>query len=175
MIDYKLVNIITELLGEKSLIEYPEDFKIRLLTQKILYILTHSKENPIELPYRWTFYIRGPYSSELPHMLYYISKFDINEIKTKKKFIVEYENKNEKAIKRFMDLSKVLFNNYKIDSSNAGDLEALATLLYIKLQIKSSKEDILKKFRLHKPEMTESYPDKKLESFLEQLEAFNYV
>ena len=89
MIDRKLHKTLEKIWGKHYLEDYCSKnfFEIRIVIQKTLYLLMHNDNHKIEFlqPYKWTFYLRGPYSSDIAHMLFHInnlkSEIDKKEIK----------------------------------------------------------------------------------------------
>ncbi len=173
MLDRQLYNVILHALGPKAINEYPENFKVRVKVQKVLYILTHSAQAPkMNLPYGWTFYLRGPYSAEIAHMIYYMKNFS-NELAAQQPQI-NLDEKN--AIEHYSKFIATLESKNSGLFLNEEELfEALATLIYITQQQPSDRQTILKKFRDLKPNLEETIPEPKIDVLLDSLEQFHYI
>ena len=94
------------------------EFDRRIQYQKIIYLLQSSG---ISLGYGFNWYIKGPYSSPLAHVLYEIDDAVYEENKNL------VFNDHERIIKELNDFRNKLGN----DINNVNYLEVLASLLYI--------------------------------------------
>ena len=103
MLDHKLYKIIIDTLGKAHFDNYPEDFSKRILVQKVLYLLTHGRANPkINLAYKWSFYLHGPYSSEIAHMIYYMNEFSTSSFSENQDILDEEEIESIDNFKGFL-------------------------------------------------------------------------
>ncbi len=176
MLDRQLYSIIVESLGPEYIDEYPHEFEKRVIVQKILFLLTHIKGKPkISLPYEWTFYLRGPYSSEIAHMLYYMQDFSNNL--RQQEFILE--EKDQQVIKQFKDLSNFLDQQLaqKIGLKTVSDkiMESLATLVYISEQVEGDEAKILTIFQRLKPKLAELLKEDLIKVFIKSLKKFQFI
>ncbi len=172
MLDLKLYKIIIDALGKEYFDNYPEDFSKRILVQKVLYLLTHGRANPkITLAYKWTFYLHGPYSSEIAHVLY-----DMNDFSTS--LLVETQNiLNEpeiKSINHFKEFNEKIapFHDYL---SREELYEMFATIIYISEQVEHDKTRIEQKFGIFKPELREKISSKDFDAILETMKESSYI
>ena len=177
MLDRKLYQIIVESLGEIYFNEYPDNFFTRIIVQKVLYLLTHGHKNPkISIPYDWNFYIRGPYSSEIAHMVYHLNNFKANikdikvELNSDEQESITHFNKFktdfDKLIQKYEDILKI---------GDADFYELIATLTYIGLQLGTDKKKIIEKFKRFKPTLSEKLNDYQFNEFIEILTNNNYI
>lgn len=177
MLDRRLYKIIESALDETSIKNYIEDFSSRVIVQKVLYILSHGKSNPkLDLPYKWSFYLHGPYSSDIAHMLYHINDF-WNELKDK---TIELNKEDNKVIKFFKDFKKNLDtlkkeNNDLNRISEAELYEILATLIYIAKQIGKEEIILINKLKTMKPELSEKMTSSVSNSIYHLLNNYNYI
>lgn len=177
MLDRKLYKIIIDTLGKAHFDYYPEDFSKRILVQKVLYLHTHGKTNPkISLPYRWSFYLHGPYSSEIAHMLYYMNDFSTllaDETEKTQDILDPEENETITNFKAFdKKISKL---NYQQHFSDEELFEMFATITYISEQVEYDKSRIDQKFKVFKPELREKINSKDFETILDTMKEFNYI
>jgi len=173
MLDHKLYKILIEVLDKKHFTQYPEDFSKRIIVQKTLYILTHGKDNrKLSLPYKWSFYLRGPYSSEIAHMIYYMNDYlpSLEENKSR----IQLDEEEIKAISHFQDFRKALLS---IDEEiNEEDLfEIAATILYISEQIGNDINKITDKFEDFKPNLKQKISSDNFNKILDLMSQFNYI
>lgn len=172
MLDRKLYKIIIDTLGKAHFDYYPEDFSKRILVQKVLYLLTHGKANPkLSLAYKWSFYLHGPYSSEIAHVLY-----DMNDFSTS--LLVETQDildVNEiESIKHFKEFDKKIAPF--LNKLSKEDLyEMLATIIYISEQVEHDKSRIEQKFGIFKPELREKISSKDFDAILETMKESSYI
>ncbi len=177
MLDRSLYKIIKQTQGKTSFKKYPLDFPTRIIIQKTLYFLTHGRSNPkIKLPYKWTFYLRGPYSSEIAHMIYHMNNFR-NDIE-KKSYELSEEDIN--AISHFQGFKKDLDITFKkdIDTQKISEgqlFEVLATLTYIALQVGNDKVKLFEKLIEFKPGLKEKLTDAILDEIYEILLKHAYI
>ncbi|MGV9204499.1 MAG: hypothetical protein ACOC44_10845 [Promethearchaeia archaeon] len=177
MIDRKLFEILSKALGTSYVKEYPDKFRTRLIVQKTLYLLTHGSSNPqTNLSYKWNFYLRGPYSPEISHMIYHMTDVwdDISnkQVKLKEKDLESIEN-FKKLLERLEDIQKA---NHDFQSLERYELfEALATLTYFTGQLGNNFESVQKKFRNFKPELSAKISDKNLQLIFRILEEYGYI
>lgn len=177
MIDRRLYKIIKHILGESSIERYPEEFSTRVIIQKILYLLTHGSSNPkIELPYKWNFYLHGPYSPEISQMIYHMNEV-FDEIPNKK---VELNRRELEAIEHFMELKDELeksqLNDKALKDLDKKEIyEMIATLTYISNQMRVDKSQLLEKFRKFKPELENKISNDAFELFYSLLKKYQYI
>lgn len=115
-------------------------FESRLILQKTIYLL---QAFDLYLGYQFSWYIRGPYSTQLAHEGYAL--VDIYEDTPPAKF-VEMESE-----KRFLEFLSFL-NDRRED---ADWLERLASIHFLNLVYpKMSKEDIIKRVMVKQPSLT---------------------
>jgi len=174
MLDRKLYKIIIDALGKEYFDNYPEDFSKRILVQKVLYLLTHGRENPkISLPYKWSFYLRGPYSSEIAHMLFYMNDYSTS-LENKTQDILD--NQEIEAIKHFKAFNEEISHfNYEQHLSDEELFEMFATITYISEQVEHDKSRIEQKFKVIKPELREKINSRDFETILDTIKEFNYI
>lgn len=171
MLDNKLFQVVKDVLNEDYIFEYPEDFKKRMIVQKTLYLLFHGKNTyQIRFPYKWSFYIRGPYSSDIAHMMYYMAELDPNEFGDEKLLSFKEIEKIQEYKKFKNDIER-----FKQNRINEEDLEVLATLTYIGSQLGENGEKIIKKFYDHKPELADTYKPEKLSVFCALLSEYGFI
>ncbi|MHA1334292.1 MAG: hypothetical protein ACTSVV_03175 [Promethearchaeota archaeon] len=194
MIDRKLHKTLEKIWGKHYLEDYCSKnfFEIRIVIQKTLYLLMHNDNHKIEFlqPYKWTFYLRGPYSSDIAHMLFHINnlkseidkkeiKFNEEELKSIDLFI-QFKNKLEEI----NDLNKK--NQNKDYFINISDIfEAAATLLYIYRDLNSNLNEkdkinlnfnkISRVFKELKLELSERLRNEQLSKIFNLLKEFNYI
>jgi len=177
MLDRKLYKIIIDALGKEHFDNYPEDFSKRILVQKVLYLLTHGKTNPkISLPYRWNFYLHGPYSSEIAHMLYYMNDFStlLADETEKTQNILDPEENG--IITNFKVFDEEISNlNHQHHLSYEELYEMFATITYISEQVDHDKSKIELKFGIFKPELKEKINSKDFDAILETMTEFSYI
>ncbi|MCF2138493.1 MAG: hypothetical protein K9W44_00390 [Candidatus Lokiarchaeota archaeon] len=173
MLDRKLYRIILDALNKEHFYKYPVKFSNRIIVQKTLYLLTHGRTNPkLSLAYKWNFYLRGPYSSEIAHMLYYMNDFSIVLEEGESQDILDEEEIN--VIKHFKEFKE------KIDVLNNGILpeelfEMLATIVYISEQVDYDRSKIEQKFNEFKPELKSKINDEEFKIILNNLSEFGYI
>ena len=161
-------------LGKSYFLKYPNHFNTRIIVQKTLYLLTHGLSNPkISLPYRWNFYLRGPYSSGIAHMIYHMINFKDDVVDTP----IELEKNFKNSLNHFHEFKGELdsiINKYKKYSKiyNADIYELLATLIYISQQIGSDKDKLFGKLKQFKPNLSKKLP---LEDMHKILTKFKYI
>lgn len=110
-------------------------YENRILIQKMVYILQCAK---INFDYRFTWYLKGPYSIKLSH-----EEFLAVENKTRKEAELEA---NEKEI------IEKLKNEFGTSLSNEKDMELIGSLLFIQYDMKvNEKEKIIEKLTTLKP------------------------
>lgn len=176
MIDRYLYRVIKESLGESYINQYTSDFSTRLIVQKVLYLLTHGKENPkLDLDYQWSFYIRGPYSSDIAHMLYHINALEINMDESR----VELKKEDEKAIKHVKEvlngLNDLLKKNEGTSISKEEFFELVATLTYIASQIGTDPEKLRQKLKDFKSDIEKKLEEHLFNELHELLLNYNYI
>ena len=175
MLDRKLYKIIIDTLGKAHFDYYPKDFSKRILVQKVLYLHTHGKTNPkISLPYRWSFYLHGPYSSEIAHMLYYMNDFStlLADETEKTQDILNLEENEIIANFKVFD-KKITTFCYNLSKEDL--YEMFATITYISEQVDYDKSRIEQKFEVFKPELREKINSKDFETILDTMKEFNYI
>lgn len=177
MLDRRLYQVIKKSLGQESFEGYETEFKTRLIVQKVLYLLTHGKNNPqLELPYEWSFYIRGPYSSEIAHMIFHMNNFreelysrnvELSEIEMKSiSFFTEFKNELNSKISK-----ESVFKELKKEEI----YELIATLVYISLQIGNNKEKLSQKLQIFKPDLIEKLQRTEFETLCDLLTEYHYL
>jgi|SRR5271157_3341443 len=177
MLDRHLFDIVKNALGLEFVENYPTDFDNRLIVQKVLYLLTHFKEDKrISLPYNWTFYLRGPYSSEIAHMMYYMNDF-LPELKNGHEFL---EEKEKDALATFEQFKEAIESYYLSDLdgstlSRAELFETLATLTYIAKQVKDDREKLLSIFSGLKPSLAGQITPLNLSKLCDILESYQFI
>ena len=172
MLDHKLYKIIIDTLGKAHFDYYPEDFSKRILVQKVLYLLTHGKANPkIYLAYKWSFYLHGPYSSEIAHMIYYMNDFSSSMLVETQDNLDEQEIETINHFKEF-DKKIAPFLN-KLSKEDL--YEMFATIIYISEQVEHDKSRIEQKFGIFKPELKEKIRSKDFDAILETMTEFSYI
>ena len=175
MLDRKLYKIIIEALGKAHFDNYPEDFSKRILVQKVLYLLTHGRANPkISLSYKWSFYLHGPYSSEIAHMLYYMNDYSVL-LADESEEIQNIPNLEEsEIIANFKEFDKKIAT-FRYNLSKEDLYEMFATITYISEQVDYDKSRIEQKFGIFKPELKEKINSKDFDAILETMTEFNYI
>ena len=177
MIDRRLYEIIKHILNESAIKSYPKEFSIRIIIQKILYLLTHGSENPqIDIPYKWNFYLHGPYSPEISQMIYHMNEV-FDEIPNKK---VDLKRRELEAIEHFMELKDELeksqLNDPALKDLDKKEIyEIIATLTYISNQMRVDKSKLLEKFRKFKPELENKISSDAYELFYSLLKKYQYI
>jgi len=172
MLDRKLYKIIIDALGKVHFDYYPEDFSKRILVQKVLYLLTHGRANPkINLAYKWSFYLHGPYSSEIAHMLYYMNDFSISLLGEAQDILNDQEIESINHFKEFDKKIKPFLNKL----SKEDLYEMFATITYISEQVEHDKSRIEQKFGIFKPELKDKIKSKDFDTILETMTEFNYI
>jgi len=174
MLDRKLYKIIIDTLGKEYFDNYPEDFSKRILVQKVLYLLTHGRANPkINLSYKWSFYLRGPYSSEIAHMLFYMNDYSTSLEKKTQDIL---DNQEIEAIRHFKAFNEEISNfNYELHLSDEELFEMFATITYISEQVEHDKSRIKQKFKVIKPELRDKINSRDFETILDTIKEFNYI
>lgn len=172
MLDRKLYKIIIDTLGKAHFDYYPEDFSKRILVQKVLYLLTHGRANPkISLSYKWSFYLHGPYSSEIAHMLYYMNDFS-ETLAIETHTVLDHQD--VETINHFKEFDKKIASFH--DTLSREELyEMFATIIYISEQVEHDKTRIEQKFGIFKPELRENISSKDFDAILETMIDFNYI
>ena len=147
MLDRRLYQIIEKSLGIEYFTNYVRNFNDRIITQKVLYLLIHKDNNPINLNYKWTFYLHGPYSSEIAHMIYYM-----NEFKPNLKDSQDLLNPNEKVEIESLKIVLSKIKKIKINElSYSEKLELITSTLFFKNKLEDKPKiifDKLKKIKL---------------------------
>jgi len=177
MIDRKLFEIVKQALGISYLKEYPDKFSTRLIVQKALYLLTHGSSSPkANLSYKWNFYLHGPYSPEISHMIYHMhevwDEISNKEIQLGQEELLSIEN--FKGLKRELDglnQQRQVLQDLKVSEV----FEVLATLTYLAGQIGDKKKIIQEKFKKFKPELDEKIPTEGFEQLLSLLRDKSYI
>jgi len=177
MIDRKLFEILKRALDKSYLRDYPDKFSTRLMVQKALYLLTHGSSNPkVRLPYKWNFYLHGPYSPEISQMIYHMHEV-WEEIPNKK---IQLQEEDLSSIENFKDLknkledlnqSHPLLRNIEIFEL----FEVLATLVYLGSQIGDDRKKIQEKFKKFKPELDEKLSQAGFEQIYSLLNEKNFI
>jgi uncharacterized protein YwgA len=147
MLDRKLYQIVKSALGEEYFSNYCQNFQTRLITQKALYLLTHCQNSTLQLKYKWNFYLHGPYSSEIAHIIYYMNDF-LPVLRDSQIPLAPEEQIEIKQFKSFLkDMDKKLKNTL-----NKGEIcELLATFLYLQKDIGKDSSMIFEKISKLKP------------------------
>jgi len=177
MIDRKLYHVILQALGEDFIKAYPDNLSIRIIVQKVLYLLTHGKSNlNITLPYQWSFYLYGPYSSEIAHMIYHFNDF-LHELDERP---LELEDNEKSVIQNFNrfkeDIDEERHHNKDYQKIPEEQLyEIIATLIYASKQLGSNKNEIFSQFFNFKPELKESVSESMLSNIYTILYQYNYI
>jgi len=196
-LDRTLYRIIVDTLGQKFLHAYLDNFSKRIIVQKTLYLLTHGKKNPkipeVALPYRWKFYLHGPYSDEIAHALFYMKDFssilgnepDEKFTNFKNQSILEQEQQEiDTAINHFKVFSKKISDSsYQQGLSHEEFYEMLATIVYIADQLEENvnnhnnryKAKIEHKYCLFKPELWKKTKNTQFEAILNTMNSFGYI
>ncbi|MHA1999884.1 MAG: hypothetical protein ACTSU9_17370 [Promethearchaeota archaeon] len=172
MLDRRLNLIVKAALSDEYVTGYPKDFTKRLVTQKILYLMTHGNNNPkIKLIYDWSFYLRGPYSSEISSAIYHINNL-YEEIDNKEVNL----NKEEKiAIEKVKELRESLVELMEKHNvvSEEDALESIATMVYI-IDQGGKRDNIIKGFKNLKENLYKNLKKSFLNELIELLEIYNY-
>ncbi len=177
MLDRRLYKIIEYALGETYANEYSNKFSTRIIVQKILYLLTHGTSNPkISLPYRWTFYLHGPYSSEIAHMLYHINQFQ-SELNNQP---IKLEENDKLRIEHFLkfkqELDEKKTENRDFQKLTEEELyEILTTLTYAAGQIGNNKKELINMFTKFKPDLRKRISESVLNTIYTLLVNFSYI
>ncbi len=177
MLDRKLYHIIVQALGEDFIRAYPDDFSKRIIVQKVLYLLTHGKSNlKITLPYQWSFYLYGPYSSEIAHMIYHINDF-LHELDDRS---IELEGNEISVIQNFNrfkeDFNETRRHNQDFQRIPEEQLyEIIATLIYASRQLGSNRNEIFSQFFNFKPELRDTVSESMLNNICNILYQYNYI
>ena len=177
MLDKDLFKIIEKSLDKSYFLQYTNNFSYRIIVQKLLYLLTHGRSNPkLSLPYSWNFYLRGPYSPGIAHMIYHMDKFKSDLINES----LELEERFENPINHFLnfkeELDSLIKQYSKYPMINISDFyELLATLTYISIQIGSNKDKLFEKLKQFKPDLSEKLPQMPLEDMYNILIKFDYI
>jgi uncharacterized protein YwgA len=172
MLDRKLNLIIKEALGEQYVAGYPKEFSKRLVVQKMLYLLSHGKRNPkINLSYDWSFYLRGPYSSEIASAIYHVNNLQ-HELGKKK---IELKTSEKDAISKFKKLRESLLElmtKHGVDSE-IDTFESISTMVYF-INQDASRDEIIPDFKKIKKDLSDKLPRDFLISLIDLLEEFGY-
>ena len=174
MLDRRLSKLVEGSLGINYVKEYPNDFSKRIIVQKVLYLLTHGKSSPkIKIPYRWSFYLRGPYSSEIAHMLYHIN----DHLEETFKNPIEVDENDKEGIENFIKFKEELIKAKKIAPNLDEEelYELIATITYAALQIGNDEDKLFLNLKNFKPELTEKLTGSCFKSILEILSQHNYI
>ncbi len=172
MLDRKLMAVIEKTFGDNYFKKYTEKFETRLMVQKVLYILTHSQASKkIKFPYRWTFYLHGPYSSEIAHMIYYIAELE----KSERGEFEELTSEETKIIEIFKEFRNKLIHICKPENLTGKHFEMLATLIYIANQVGDKFKDLERSFKTHKEDLFQDIGKKKFKTFYDALKSFQYI
>ena len=175
MLDRRLYSIVVNALDAESVVKYPLDFDIRLIVQKSLYLLTHGKdENKITIPYNWSFYLRGPYSSEIAHMLYYMEDF-LDELSSTPQPLSEEDQTIINQFNMFKATLESQFRERGLNAFSGRVFEALATLVYISKQVGRENEKILLIFQRLKFNLFQELSQPIIELLLQCLKNFNFL
>ena len=149
MLDLELFYTVERLTKEKenAFSKYclKENIDYRILIQKKLYLLTHGMKEKLDLPYEWNFYIYGPYSSEMAHMIYHLNDYYdyIKENNKLKKVAGEKRDQIDRLIESLERLEQELKNLMKaLDLKYHEIYEIAATVHYIALDILDQKPTI---------------------------------
>ena len=146
--------MIKESLGTKFIKQYPEEFSTRLKVQKASYLLTHGKSSPkVNLPYAWTFYLRGPYSSEMAHMLYHVNDCWSDCIREQVR-LTEEELRAISHFKEFQGKLRIL-GDQSSEFTQDELLELVTTIIYIAEQVGNEKRRIMSRLKRLKPKLTQ--------------------
>ncbi|MFO8017348.1 MAG: hypothetical protein R6U96_01830 [Promethearchaeia archaeon] len=175
MIDRKLFEIVSNALGTSYVKQYPDNFDTRIIVQKTLYLLTHGSSNPqTELSYKWNFYLHGPYSPEISHMIYHMNEV-WDDIPNKH---VDLEEKDLKSIEHFKRLKKELEEKLKHDLQQVKEaelFEIVATLIYLAEQLNNDREKVQEKFREFKPKLDDKISRATFQQIYSMLQKYSYV
>lgn len=150
MLDRKLYYVIAKILGEDFVTGYTEKFSTRIIVQKMLYLLTHGVRSPrVSLPYSWSFYLRGPYSPEIAHALYYVNEV-FDEIPKEQ---VQLSTEETAAVSHLSQTLKLIEDQRKKRgiSNSENVFEAAATLVYFGERKQFDKELLIQKLKAFKP------------------------
>ncbi len=150
MLDRKLYHVIAKTLGEDFVTGYTEGFSTRIIVQKTLYLLTHGRKRPrVSLPYSWSFYLRGPYSPEIAHALYYVNEV-FDEVP---KEHVQLPPEESAAVSRLAQTLKQIedLQDRRGISNKESVFEAAATLVYFCERRQFDKESLVQKLETFKP------------------------
>ncbi|MFX1569039.1 MAG: hypothetical protein ACFFCV_11810 [Promethearchaeota archaeon] len=176
MLDRKLYNVIEQALGEDFITAYPISFSKRIIVQKALYLLTHGKSNlKVTLPYQWSFYLHGPYSSEIAHMIYHINDF-LHELDKSYKLDENEKSviQNFKKFKEDIDQKRQRIRDFQRISEEQL-YEIIATLIYASKQLGAIRNELIRQFYNFKPELKGSVPESMLNSICSILSQYNYL
>jgi len=175
MLDRKLYSVIAQALGEDFIKAYPDDFSKRIIVQKVLYLLTHGKSS-LSLPYQWSFYLYGPYSSEIAHMIYHINDFSQEledysfELEENEKSIIQNFNR----FKEYIDEKRV--QNQDLQRISEEQIyEISATLIYAAKQLGTNTNEIFRHFFNFKPELKDTVSESMLNDIYTTLYQYNYI
>jgi uncharacterized protein YwgA len=172
VLDRKLYILVKKALGEEFITEYPNDFNTRLIVQKMLYLISHGMANPkVDLPYNWSFYLRGPYSSEIAHAIYHINE-TIHELASEDIPIIPEEDRAIHHFVSFKDELKTMEKQYKIPLMHF--FETVASLVYFCKGRNLDKTMILDKFKRLKPELFKELGEPILKELMDQLNQYCY-
>ncbi|MFX1298340.1 MAG: hypothetical protein ACFFD2_26230, partial [Promethearchaeota archaeon] len=169
--------IIEKSLGQSFIIDYPKKFSTRVIVQKVLYLLTHGNLNPkLKIPYKWSFYLHGPYSPEIANMIYHINDLS-NELD---RMQIHLGDNEIKAINHFLDFNKSLTKQKnEIKGFNALSeeelFEILATLTYMAKQVGGYQKKISDSFKRFKPELDKKMSKPVLNSIFSNLTKYGYI
>jgi len=151
MFDKKLYVIIKQAIGEDGFTRYTSNFKTRIVTQKTIYLLTHVIKNPIKLDYSWNFYLHGPYSSELAHMIYYMYDF-IDELREAEK-LIQLNGEELDCIRKFhvffKEIQRMENSNHTLEEL----MEIASTLIYLKNELNTAETIISTYLNIMKPDL----------------------
>lgn len=177
MLDRKLYKVIEQTLGREYIDQYPDKFEHRIIVQKALYLLTNGNHTQnIKLPYKWKFYLYGPYSSDIAHMIYHIN--EVSEEVEKRP--IKVPSKERKCIHHFCKLKSEIETTYKKKEvqemlSKSEIYEILGTLTYFAGQVGNNPKKITKTFGRYKPKLQAKVPESIFNELYSMLERYNYI
>lgn len=177
MLDRKLYKIIEQALGRDYIEQYPEKFEYRIIVQKAMYLLTNANRvKNIKLPYKWNFYLYGPYSSEMAHMIYHIN--EVSEEVEKKQ--IDIRSKERRCIEHFSNLkSEVRKIHKKKDVGEKLSLseiyEIMGTITYFVGQVGNNREKVRDIFGNYKPKLQSKVPNSIFNQLYSILEQYKYI
>ncbi len=177
MIDRKLYEILNRALGETSIKNYSSEFSSRIIVQKVLYLLTHGISAPnVSLPYKWEFYLHGPYSSDIAQMLHHMN--DVRDEISHKQ--VDLTKKDLMSLENFRQFREQLMSlrEEERELSNlpkAELFEILGTLVYLAGQLEKDEIKIRAKFKAFKPSLIQKLTENAFSMLYQLLNEFGYI